>query len=151
MSGTPCSPAHEASPTCSPTRSPTQTRHQWQRDQFQRPNDGHVCKRNEGVSSQQAETGPQKEKRFGFCHKSQHAPENVKSFHTQLDHCAIGFLCTEMKLYIMHKAFQCIYCGCIHGFPCDTLRDCDMKKYMGFFFFDDSEELMITRIDIWMR
>lgn len=35
----------------------------------------------------------------------------------------------------MHKAFQCIYCGCIHGFPCDTLRDCDMKKYMGFFFF----------------
>lgn len=91
MSGTPCSPAHEASPTCSPTRSPTQTRHQWQRDQFQRPNDGHVCKRNEGVSSQQAETGPQKEKRFGFCHKSQHAPENVKSFHTQLDHCATGF------------------------------------------------------------
>lgn len=46
----------------------------------------------------------------------------------------------------MHKAFQCIYCGCIHGFPCDTLRDCDMKKYMGFFFFDDSEELMITRV-----
>lgn len=92
MPGTACSPAHEASPT----RSPAQTRHQRQCDQFQRPSDGYVCKRNEGVPSQQAETGPQKEKRFGLCHKSQHAPEDVKSFYTQSDHCAIDFLCIEM-------------------------------------------------------
>lgn len=51
----------------------------------------------------------------------------------------------------MYKVFQCIYCGCIYGFLCDIFRDCDMKKYMGFFFLNDFEELMIIRIDIWMR
>lgn len=31
-----------------------------------------------------------------------------------------------------------------------TLRVCDMKK-CGIIFPDDSEEMMISRIDIWMR